>query len=226
MRALLKVMIPLAMFFGGMLLLLRLTGVLANERIEGWLEAARNASPVWAGLVVIGLMFADLFVAVPTLTIMLIAGSLMGFEAAAISGFLGLLSAGLGGYGLCRAFGDRLVRFIIRDEAERQDMRDTFAKHGVVMILLSRALPMMPEVTACLAGVTRMPLGRFLTAWIGSTLPYVLIATYAGSKSSLENPFPAIAAAVGLAGVFGLCWLAFQRSLRKQTATAPATAGR
>ncbi|MEM6314304.1 MAG: VTT domain-containing protein, partial [Planctomycetota bacterium] len=144
MRGLLKVVVPLALFFGGMLLVLRFTGVLDNERIRGWLEVARSASPVWAGAVVVGLMFADLFVAVPTLSVMLVAGSLMGFEAAAVSGFLGLLSAGLGGYGLSRAFGERLVRVVIRDEAERADMAETFAKHGVVMILLSRALPMMP----------------------------------------------------------------------------------
>ena len=60
-------------------------------------------------------------------------------------------------------------------------MEDVFNRHGFVMILLSWALPILPEATACLSGFTRMPFWRFLLAWVLGAYPYVTIAAYAGS---------------------------------------------
>jgi uncharacterized membrane protein YdjX (TVP38/TMEM64 family) len=220
MRALLKVMLPLFVFFTSMLVLLRVTGLVTQEKIELWIAAARDVSPLWAATAVALLLFADLFVAVPTLSLMLVAGALLGFPVAAAASLIGLYAAGLGGYALSRQFGEPLVRRIVKDDAQRAEMSAAFREHGVVMILLSRALPMLPEMSACLAGLTKMRLGRFVLAWTGSTVPYVLVATFAGSQSSLDNPWPAIAAAVGLAGFFGVCWWLFQRSLKTRNADA------
>ena len=212
-------MLPLAAFFTAMLVLLNLTGLVTKARIEAWLEAAKDVSPALAAGVVIALLFADLFVAVPTLTVMLVAGYLIGFGPAAVASVVGLYLAGICGYTLSRRYGESLVKRIVRDEGQRAEMNDAFRTHGVPMILLSRALPMLPEMTAGLAGLTRMKFGRFLLAWTGSVVPYVLVATYAGSKSSLDNPLPAVAAAVGLAACFGIGWLIFRR-----TAMAPRVA--
>lgn len=79
------------------------------------------------------------------------------------------------------------------------------------MILLARAAPILPEVTACMAGVNCMPLARFALFWAVGTLPYVGIATYAGSVSSLDNPMPAIYAALGLYGVMWIGWFVYRR---------------
>lgn len=211
MRALLRVMLPLALFFTGMLVLLRVTGLVTLTKIEAWLDAAKDVSPVVAMAVVVALLFADLFVAVPTLSVMLIAGYLIGFPLAAVASIVGLYAAGLTGYALSRRYGESLVKRVVRDPTQRDEMNTAFRRHGVIMILLSRALPMLPETSACLAGLTRMRFGRFLLAWTGSVVPYVLVATFAGSRSSLQNPLPAIAAAIGLAACFGIGWYAFNR---------------
>ncbi|MEL7238437.1 MAG: VTT domain-containing protein [Planctomycetota bacterium] len=212
-KSLLKVAIPLGLFFGAMLVLLRLTGVLDDERIRAMLEAAQAASPIWGAAAVAGLMLGDLFFPVPTLSVMLVAGSLLGFTVSATASIFGLLLAGSCGYVLSARYGHVIVKRIVPDEVEREDMNRIFLRHGVIVILLSRALPMLPEVSACLAGATGMRWRTFLLAWLASTVPYALVASYAGSISSLDNPWPAILTAVGLGSVFATGWLLFRRSL-------------
>ena len=114
------------------------------------------------------------------------------------------LLAGLTGYGLSRRYGNSLVNFLIRDEEKRNEAVDMFRTHGAVVILLSRAMPLLPEASACMAGMTRMPFVKFLLAWVVSTGPYAAIASYAGSVSTIENPLPAILAVIGLTGLFWL----------------------
>jgi uncharacterized membrane protein YdjX (TVP38/TMEM64 family) len=78
-------------------------------------------------------------------------------------------------------------------------------------------MPILPEVTACLAGMTGMPFTKFLLAWSLSSVPYVLIASYAGSISSIDNPKPAILAALVLSAAFWLAWFIYHRAHHKPT---------
>src|SRR5699024_139001 len=74
----------------------------------------------------------------------------------------------------------------------------------------SRAVPIFPEVSACLAGITKMQLLRFLLAWSLSSVPYAVIASYAGSISSIGNPMPAIYTAILLSGTLWIGWFFFR----------------
>ena len=56
-----------------------------------------------------------------------------------------------------------------------------------------------------------MPFYRFLPLWLLSSVPYALIATYAGSVSSIQDPKPAIFAAIGLTTFFFMAWMLFKR---------------
>ncbi len=84
------------------------------------------------------------------------------------------------------------------------------------MILLARAVPMFPEVTSCMAGMLRMSLGKFLLALSLSSGPYVLIAAYAGSISSLQNPEPAIITAISISGFLWLSWFLHHRKQKRR----------
>jgi len=46
-----------------------------------------------------------------------------------------------------------------------------------------------------------MPFSKFLVTWSISSVPYVLIASYAGSISSINNPKPAIYTTIGLSAL-------------------------
>ena len=80
---------------------------------------------------------------------------------------------------------------------------------------------MLPEITACMAGFTKMAPHRYSLFFALSSLPYVLIAAYAGSISSIEDPKPAIYAALGLYAVLWTGWFLFRRRRKAQAAAEP-----
>ena len=211
MKPLLKVMLILGSLFALTFIAGRVLGILTVENVKEWLELAASVDPLWLALTVIALLFIDLFVAVPTLTITILAGYFLGFPAGATAAFVGMSAAAFCGYGISRVWGDRPIAFLVRDEKDRQDMAETFQRNGPVMILLSRAAPIVPEVTACMAGATNMNFLRYVVFFCLSTLPYVLIAAYAGSISSVDSPQPAILAVLFLYGTLWIGWYLFRR---------------
>lgn len=211
MKSLLKVMFFLAICFASTFVLLKSTGLITVEKIETWLQLAQDANPLYIGFIVAGLLFADLFIAVPTLTVMILGGFFLGPIYGALAAFLGLLFAGVCGYLISRKYGEILLKFLIRDESKREQAKATFIANGGVVILLSRAVPILPEVSACMAGMTRMPFPKFILLWLTSTVPYAIIASYAGSISTVEDPMPAILTAIGLTAFFWLGWFIFRK---------------
>lgn len=215
MKALIKLFLILFVFFTSTFVIMKYAGLLTVEQIEGWLKAAKELSPFYVGGIVTLLLFADLFIAVPTLTVSILAGYFLGHMYGALAALLGVTLAGVCGYLLSYHYGDKILNFLIKDKEQREEAIQTFNKHGFVMILLSRAMPVLPESSACLSGMTKMPFSKFLTAWLLSAVPYILIATYAGSVSTLTNPKPAIFAAIGITAFFGLAWYFYHRLNKK-----------
>ena len=211
MKTLLKVMLTLAAIFASTFILGRVLGILTEENVRTWLEFASTLSAATVIAVVIGLLFVDLFVAVPTLTIVILGGYFLGFEMGLLAAMIGSALAAFGGYAICRKWGESALGKVIRDADQRSEMRTAFMAHGPGMILLARAAPILPEVTACMAGITRMSLARFALFWCIGTLPYMGIAAYAGSVSTLDDPKPAIYAALGLYAVMWTGWFVYRR---------------
>ncbi len=211
MKELTKVFLIIAIFFASTFVIIKLSGVLTLEQIEGWLLQAKTLSPVYVGSLVAALLFADLFIAIPTLTITILAGYFLGPVFGAVAALTGMLLAGVCGYGLSVKYGGTILQFLVKNESKRIEVMQIFQQHGFAMILLARALPILPESSACLAGMTKMKFGKFLLAWLLSALPYALIAAYAGSISSVDNPKPAIFAAIGLSGVLWSLWFVYHR---------------
>ncbi|MCU7844874.1 MAG: VTT domain-containing protein [Candidatus Thiodiazotropha sp. (ex Monitilora ramsayi)] len=211
MKPLIKLFLIIAACFAVTFLVIKLSGILTIEQIESWLKMAREASPIYVGSIVALLLFADLFIAIPTLTVTILSGYFLGHAYGAVAALGGTMLAGICGYLLSRFYGEAILGFLLRDEEKRNEAIHTFQRHGFAMILLSRAMPILPETAACLSGMTRMPFYRFLAAWSVSTVPYVLIASYAGSVSSINNPKPAIFTAIGISTLLWLAWFIYHR---------------
>ena len=214
MKAMIKLIASLAAIFATSFLIAKSTGLFSIDQIEEWLENAQRLSPIYVGSIVAAVLFADLFIAVPTLTVTILSGYFLGFPAGTIAALIGTMMAGVVGYGVSHRFGDTVMRIVSKDPEKIQQIKTTFHEHGFVMILLSRAAPIVPEISACLAGFTRMPFSRFIAAWTLCTVPYVIIAAYAGSVSTLSNPKPAIFAAIGISGTLWLAWYFFRRKTK------------
>ncbi|MCH6258925.1 VTT domain-containing protein [Puniceicoccaceae bacterium K14] len=117
-----------------------------------------------------------------------------------------MLLAGIGGYSLSQRFGMGMLRWICRDEKKLEESVSLFAKRGPILLLLCRASPILPEVSSCLAGATKMKFIRFLLFFGLATIPYAFAAARAGSISSLDDPSPAIFTAVGISLMLWLIW--------------------
>lgn len=216
MKPLIKLILVLFAGFAVIMLLIRLSGFLTLDMIEVWLEVVRNISPVYVSLLVIGLLIVDLFLSVPTLALTMLAGFFLGHMAGAASALAGLLLAGMAGYGFGQLFGERMLNRLIGDLDQRSAAKEAFERNGFVMILLARAIPMFPEVTACMAGMMRMSFAKFVLALSLGSVPYVLIASYAGSISTVSNPEPAIIAALSISGFLWLSWFLHHRYRKKK----------
>lgn len=212
MSALLKITFILFTLFASTFVFLNIMGILTIEQIEQWLTNATEASPIYVALLVVLLLFLDLFIAVPTLTIAILAGYFLGHAYGFVAVIIGFSMAGIVGYFLSRLYGNKVLNFLIKEESKRVEAMAIFKKHGLVTILLSRAMPILPEVSACLAGMMNLPFKKFLITWFISTIPYAFIATYAGSVSSIDNPKPAIFTAIGLSALLWILWFLYRRA--------------
>ncbi len=213
MHPLLKVVLILLAGFAVLFFAIKLATGLSFADADVWLRTAQRVSTVYLVALIIGLLILDLLVSVPTLTITMLSGYLLGHGVGAFAALAGLYSAGIIGYGISIYFGPAILRFVIRDDKERLQAAEAFETHGFGMIILARAVPILPEVTACLAGATSMPFGRFLLAWSCNSVPYVLAATYAGSISSMDDPTPSLFTAIGIASALWIGWFLFRRHI-------------
>jgi len=211
MKPLVRLFLIIATVFASTFIVFKFTGLLATDQIEGWLMQAKDVSPVYVGIIVALLLFADLFIAMPTLTVIILSGYFLGHAHGAMAALSGTGLAGISGYAISCYYGDRIMAFLIKDEEKRREAMSAFNKSGFAMILMSRAIPILPEASACLAGMTNMKFWKFLLAWSISTIPYVLIATYAGSISSVSDPKPAILAAIVISSLLWISWFLYHR---------------
>ncbi|MGJ8629384.1 MAG: TVP38/TMEM64 family protein [Sulfitobacter sp.] len=218
MKPLIKVMLILGCLFALTFVIGRLLGILTIENVRNWLELAGQVDTTVVAASVILLLFADLFIAVPTLTITILAGYFLGFPSGALTAFAGMSLAAGSGYWISRVWGQSGIAILVKDPQEKAALTASFEISGPVMIMLSRAVPIVTEVTACMAGATQMPFARYCIFFAVGTVPYVMIAAYAGSISSVEYPKPAIFAVLALNVVLWISWAVFNRLRRESNA--------
>ena len=209
MKALIKFVILLGAFFTFTLLLFKVLGILSVEDIRFWLEQAMTISPWIVGLIIVALMLVDLFIAIPTLSLTILSGFFLGLELGVFYSSLGMLGAGTMGYVISRFHGEKLLKFVSKDQDQIEEMRRLFTRFGPFSLMLCRAAPMLPEVTSCLAGVTKMPYWKYILFYSIGTIPYSIIAAYSGSVSTIDNPNPAIFTFIGIFGGLSLVWAGF-----------------
>ncbi|MCS6877219.1 MAG: VTT domain-containing protein [Geminicoccaceae bacterium] len=139
-----------------------------------------------AGAMAVGLLWSDLLLPVPATAVMSALGFVYGIPWGTILGAAGSMLAGLTGYGLCRALGRDAAERILGRDGLAQGER-LFARIGVWLVLLSRWLPVFPEVVACMAGLARMPFSLFVFALAAGSVP-MAAAFAAVGRFGVERP--------------------------------------
>lgn len=122
-------------------------------RSFGWLTAP----------VAIALLAADILLPLPASGIMAALGVLFGPIMGGVIAALGNWLSGAIAFVVCRRIGRPAMQRIAGGEALKID-EARFKRFGVFFVAGSRALPVLPEITACLAGLYAMPWSRFVYA--------------------------------------------------------------
>jgi uncharacterized membrane protein YdjX (TVP38/TMEM64 family) len=136
--------------------------------------------------------WGDILFSIPTMLLALLSGALHGPLWGAFYVILGLNFCGLTGYVAGKVAGEKLLKLIVKDSITREELRELFVKKGSLLIIVSRGVPMFPEVCSCLSGYSGVSLGRFLLLWQLSCVPYAFILAYSGSLSTWDNPWPGL----------------------------------
>lgn len=167
----------------------------------------------WAWLAGMLLLVADLFLPVPGTAIMAALGFTYGPVLGGLVGAGGSFLSGALAYGLCRALGRRAATRLA-SEADLAKGEALFQRWGAWLVVLSRWLPLFPEVIACMAGLTQMSPAVFFLALTCSSVP--LGFTYAAiGHAGGEHPTLALLVSMGLPP---LLWWAIHRFLFRNPA--------
>ena len=157
------------------------------------------------------LMVSDLFLPIPASAVMSAIGSKYGMLIGFIINFSGLILAGFVAYFSAILFSRKGSSFIC-SEKEIEEYSKFFNKYGGISVIVSRALPILPEVTSLMAGFSRMNFKQYCTSLVLGSAPVALLYSWIGSSMSKE-PVWGIAIAVSIPL---LLWLPFQYRLNKQ----------
>ena len=159
----------------------------------------------WAWAAAIVLLVSDLFLPIPATAVMAALGYIYGPIAGGLIATIGSFCSGALAYLLCRNLG-RPVAVRVLGERDLVEGERLFAKVGGWLVVLSRWLPIFPEVIACMAGLARMPRVRFFAALACGSAPLGFVFAAIG-HAGVAHPVLAIALSAGLPP---LLWLAVQ----------------
>ncbi|HFX18124.1 MAG TPA: DedA family protein [Flavobacteriales bacterium] len=211
MKSLIKLYLIIIGAFALIFALVNLTGILSAADIKNYLEQIQHADKYKIALIVSALLASDVFLSVPTILIVTYAGNILGFELGLAASTVGMLISGSIAYILCRLSGNKMLTLLIKDKEKIDEVNSIFHRMGFSMLIIARALPMLPEATCCLSGMMRFNFIKFLTYYLLGTLPYAIVLTYLGSISSLDNPYPAL---IGIGVVYAILYLLWYFKLR------------
>ncbi len=151
------------------------TAQLSEEAMKTWIADARS----WAWIVAIALMMSDLVLPIPATPIMAALGIVYGPILGGLIAATGSTLAALLGYGVARwAEGPLLER--IADAEEIKRFQHFYDNWGGATIILTRSLPILPEVMSVLAGLAKMHFGRFVIAVLIGAIPTGLFMAWVG----------------------------------------------
>ncbi len=184
--------------------------IFSPEGAVSWLEGYG----VWAWAAGTLLLMLDLFLPIPGTIVM----SAMGFVYGPVwGGLLSVVGSFLSGslaYSLCRLLGPPAALKLL-GERDMKKGETLFSNVGGWIVVLSRWLPLVPEVVSCMAGLTRMPARTFHLALACGSVPLGFVFAAVG-HAGVTQPLLAL----GLSAVLPpVLWIVVQpvfEGLRRQ----------
>lgn len=217
MRLFVLILLVFLVILGGFLLLGESRYFSPDETLKFF-----NRYRAWAVPVGFGLMMADLVLPVPSSAIMNWYGSAYGTVWGGLVGAAACVAASVAAYWLCRWAG-RPAALRIAGPKDLDRTRAFFSRWGTLAVVAARPVPMLAEAVFCLAGMSRMPFGRFLLASTVGAVPFALVFAYLGAMGrELEEPLTMMVLSIVIPMVL---WVPVAIVLYRRSRSAPRDGG-
>lgn len=160
----------------------------------------------WAWAAGLGLLLVDLFLPILGTVVMSALGLIYGWLLGGLLSAAGSVLAGVLAYWLCRGVGRNAARWLAGENGLAEGEKLFRGELGGWLVALSRWMPVLPEVVACMAGLSRMAFPRFFAALCVGSVPMGFVFAWIGNAGE-EAPILALALSAGLPP---LIWGAFR----------------
>ena len=137
----------------------------------------------WAWLVAMSMIIADIVVPIPITLVITLMGQTYGPVLGGVIGTIGSFAAGVISYGVTRLLGRKFAIWLLADELEAAER--FFDGSGSFTVACSRWLPLLPEAISCMAGLVRMPFGKYCMSLLCGSVP--MCFGYAGLATVSQN---------------------------------------
>jgi len=158
------------------------------EGAQSWLTAWGWK---WGWLAAVILLSADLVLPVPATGVTSALGYVYGFWLGGAVAAGGSFLSGALAFLLCRRWGQRAAGRLLGEKDRERGTRLFAGGAGGWLVVLSRWMPLLPEVVACMAGLTGMPPRRFFVSLACGSIPMGFVFAAIGSAGA-ERPGLAI----------------------------------
>ena len=160
-------------------------------QLEAWtanfLEATADMS-VLIALFLTALLAVDIVLPIPNSLVSTAAGFFLGFVVGTLVAWIGNTTSCILGYWLGSRFGRPIAnRLVGADELKR--LEGSARRMGDWVIVISRAVPVMGEASVLFAGMSYMPVRRFLFVVVLSNLGMSAIYAAVGAFAAQVNTF-------------------------------------
>lgn len=149
----------------------------------------------WGWLAALVLLSADLVLPVPATGVMSGLGYVYGFQLGGAIAAGGSFLSGALAYWLCRRWGARVAGKLLGERDRERGERLFAGGAGGWLVAMSRWMPLLPEVVACMAGLTGMPPRRFYLSLACGCIPMGFVFAAIGAAGT-DRPGLAIGLSV------------------------------
>ncbi len=170
------------------------------------MQAGQDLNTFYVFAFVVTLLIIDTFLSVPTVLLSLLAGYYLGVFLGGLAVSSGLLAMGSVAYAMGRWRGDDILKRFEKDPKKRAETRMLFEEKGALLLIFGRAVPMLPETSCVLAGLTKMPLTKFYVAHGLGSIPYGFILAFSGAVSTVTDPTAGLWGWLGVTAVLAIAW--------------------
>ncbi len=159
------------------------------------------------GVIGVALLWADVFIPVPSSVIMIANGAMFGVVGGTAATLVGAVGGAMIGFLVGRRGAGLIRRFI--SPAEQRQADALLARWGVLAIIVSRPMPILAETVSVMVGTTAISWQRALAGSFIGVLPAAIVYAITGAfTTDLGSGFLVLAGVILLAG---LTWLVARR---------------